>query len=423
MLTVAFLANELPSPVETYVVDQLEELRRRGVRVVAGSVRQIANEVRGPHGTPNVVLQPLRCRVIARAAWLCLRRWKRIAPLVDRVAVQGNEGPSRRMKALAHTFLGACYAAMLERRSVEHIHVHHGYFGSWVAMVAARLLDIPFSMTLYGSDLLLHGAYLDTKLERCAFCLTISEFNLQYILKHYPKVKPEKLAVVRLGVDVLEREGAAVERTKDAPLILLAVGRLHPVKNHAFLVQACSELLARSVNFQCFIVGEGSERAHLESMIARSGLIRHVHLLGYVSQEKRDSLYDEADIVVLTSRSEGIPVVLMEAMSRGKVVLAPAVTGIPELVVEGKTGFLYEPGVIDDFVAHILLVQSLMQVENDPSQRQPPTSLDRIRHAAKVHVRQNFERRKNLELFGDAFLQRVGRTEGIPDENPILQQI
>ncbi len=51
-----------------------------------------------------------------------------------------------------------------------------------------------------------------------------------------------------------------------------------------------------------------------------------------------DSLYDRADVVVLTSRSEGIPLVLMEAMARGKIVLAPAITGIPELVIARQTG-------------------------------------------------------------------------------------
>ena len=73
-----------------------------------------------------------------------------------------------------------------------------------------------------------------------------------------------------------------------------------------------------------------------------------------------DSLYRRADVVVLTSRSEGIPLVLMEAMARGRIVLAPAITGIPEIVIPGKTGFLYAPGALQDFVAKILFIQKLM---------------------------------------------------------------
>ena len=67
---------------------------------------------------------------------------------------------------------------------------------------------------------------------------------------------------------------------------------------------------------------------------------------------------------MLTSRSEGIPLVLMEAMARGKIVLAPAITGIPELVIAGKTGFLYEGGSLNDFVTQLLHIWSLMQASD-----------------------------------------------------------
>ena len=83
----------------------------------------------------------------------------------------------RRLKALLHTWLGAYYAGLLRERGVTHIHAHHGYFGSWIAMTAARLLGVSFSLTLHGSDLLRDGVYLETKLKNCRFCVTISEYN------------------------------------------------------------------------------------------------------------------------------------------------------------------------------------------------------------------------------------------------------
>jgi len=96
-----------------------------------------------------------------------------------------------------------------------------------------------------------------------------------------------------------------------------------------------------------------------------------------------DSWYDRADLVVLTSRSEGIPLVLMEAMARGRIVLAPAITGIPELVIAGKTGFLYEPGSLQDFVARLLFIRSLMHAPEaaqlSPYTRSAATQLERMR--------------------------------------------
>lgn len=432
MLTVAYLANRFPATVEPYVVEEIEELRARGIRVIAGSVRRPRREDKClmARCAPEVVLQPLQALVLLRALWLCARHWKRISPLVGRVLFRGSEGPLERAKALIHTWLGACYAVRLQKLRVYHIHVHHGFFGSWIAMVAARLLDVGFSMTLHGSDLLLRGKYLDVKLARCAFCLTVSEYNRQYILQHYPKVDSSNVITARLGVET--RDSVAPTRrprAQDARLNLVAVGRLHTVKDHAFLVRACAELAARGVPFECSIAGEGPERRHLEALIRKLELSEQVFLLGHIPREQMASLYDRADIVVLTSRSEGIPLVLMEAMARGKIVLAPEITGIPELIVAGKTGFLYKSGSMGYFLGRLLLVRSLLpgQTSMDPKRSDPASAgrtLDWVRHAARVHVRQNFNRKTNLESFAELFVRRIApRIESIPHENLILQQV
>lgn len=423
MPTVAYLANLFPSSTEPYVLDEIEELRRRGVRVVAGSVRRprFSNAI-----APVIVLQDVSPLVLVPALWLCLRRWSRISDLIRRVVGHGSEGPWQRLKALLHTWLGACYAVVLEKYEVDHVHVHHGYFGSWIAMVAARLLNVGFSLTLHGSDLFVRGAYLDVKLQDCSFCLTISEFNRRYILEHYPEVAAGKVLMSRLGVEVdigaLKRVEAYTGRLK-----LLSVGRLQAVKDHAFLIHACAELKNRCLDFECSIAGDGSERRKLVKLIRDLGLTDQVKLLGQVPRKRVPELYGGADVVVLTSQSEGIPLVLMEAMARRKVVLAPAITGIPELVVPGKTGFLYHPGSLMDFVERLLFIRLLLQARfgNYPSHLvRAARQLDWMRHAAQLQVRHNFNREKNLNSFADLFLSRVVPSgEKLPNANLVLQQI
>ena len=86
MQTVAYLANQFPSAVEPYVAEEIAELRGRGVCVIAGSARMpAANEVSAAKCAPEIVLQPLQGIVVLRAIWLCVRRWKRISPLIARV--------------------------------------------------------------------------------------------------------------------------------------------------------------------------------------------------------------------------------------------------------------------------------------------------------------------------------------------------
>jgi glycosyltransferase involved in cell wall biosynthesis len=352
-----------------------------------------------------------------------------------RIFFRGSETPLQQVKALVHTLLGACYAVCLAGRGVDHIHVHHGYFGSWIAMVAARLLGVEFSMTLHGSDLLLQKAFLDVKLENCAFCRTVSEYNRRYILEHYPEIEAQKVVVSRLGVALVPNVRWFVLRTETrrSDFTLLAVGRLHPVKDHAFLVRACAQLQERGVNFECSVAGDGPERRHLESLIRRLSLDTQVTLLGHVARNQMDSLYQRADVVVLTSRSEGIPLVLMEAMARGKLVLAPQITGIPELVIAGKTGFLYAAGSMEDFVDRLLFIHSLIQAEHTTDHLRSDVhssllsatrQLDWVRHAARVQVRHNFNCNTNLKSFGDLFISRIAaRRECLPHEDFVLQQI
>ncbi len=397
--TVAYLTNQFPAPVEPYVVEEIQELRKRGVGVLPCSVRQPVPDL-NPYlqgfAAETLFLQPLTPGLALRAGWLCLKKVGPLLGVYRRILLQGSEPIRKRVRTLLHTWLGACYALQLRERRVQHIHVHHGYFASWIAMIAAKLTGITFSMTLHGSDLLLHPAYLDSKLAACQFCMTISEFNRQYILEHYPDADPAKILLRRMGTSTdlasLEPDRSA---PRSSPLLMLTVGRLHPVKDHDFLVRACRKLKDQNISFRCWIAGEGPERNALDRLIRDLSLQDDITLLGHLSRAELDSFYTACDLVVLTSRSEGIPLVLMEAMAHRRLVLVPAITGIPELVIDGRTGFLYRAGLLDDFVAR---VQSIIRLEPE---------LAPVRRAARRHVLEYFNREKNLAAFCDLFLARV----------------
>jgi len=322
-----------------------------------------------------------------------------------------QESWPRRFRAVVHTLLGACFAAQLRDRAIAHIHVHHGYFASWVAMVAARLLGISFSMTLHGSDLLLHHAFLGQKLRRCLFCLTISDFNRRHILKSYPEISPDKIRVQRLGVQTINSASEDGGHQSGSQLIMLSVGRLHRVKDHAFLLRACAELKRRGVWFVCLIAGDGPEREALQRLAGGLSLEGSAVFLGHVPHEKLEAYYSICDLVVLTSRSEGIPLVLMEAMAHSRIVLAPAITGIPELVLDGQTGFLYRPGDTNDFVDRVGGISRMLP------------GLNVLRRRARRHVLEHFNRERNLEEFAELFPKLVREAAGIPDANLVLQQI
>jgi len=411
-ISIAYLANQFPSSVEPYVCDEIAALRRQGFTVLPCSARRtsknLVDERQKTFAAETLYLEPLRIGLLGRALWLCVRERQRLSGLLRRILGRGRENPSRRVRALLHTWLGAYYALRLQERGIRHIHVHHGYFSSWIAMVAALSLEIKFSMTLHGSDLLLHGAYLDLKLKHSAFCLTVSDFNRNYVLQHYVDVDPGKVIVQRIGVAAAHVRTSDFPRDWSQPFTILAVGRLHAIKDHAFLVRACRQLKDRGFNFECLIAGEGPERRSLEGLIQTLHMKGNVNLLGHIAHPQLDTLYATCDLVVLTSRSEGIPLVLMEAMARKASVLAPAITGIPELVFDGRTGFLYQPGSLEDFVESVVNISQL------------GSALKPVREAARSHVISHFDREKNLSTLADLFRQRLQTTEK-SYADPLLQ--
>ncbi len=411
MRTIAYISNLFPSPVEPYVMQEIAELRRRGIEVVPCSARR-------PDTTDNrlkswaagtLYIQPLRLSLLLRSAWLCLQKMSVVAGII-RLAFEGREPPSRKTKAILHTFLGAYLAVLLGRSGVDHIHVHHGYFSCWIAMVAARLRGITYSVTLHGSDLLLHKAYLETKLTHCQLCVTVSEFNRRYILANYPLINPAKIFARRMGVDP---KPVSRQETRQTPLIMLSVGRLHYIKNHAFLIEACARLKQSRRSFACLIAGEGEERHSLQALIQSFHLEHEVVLLGHLSPSQLERYYANCNLVILTSRSEGLPLALMEAMARGKVVLAPEISGIPELVVNGETGFLFREGSLEDFIEKVETISS-----------SSTAFLNNIRNAARQLILGKYDRETNLASFTDLLLEQAALAEETNlHENLVLQQI
>jgi colanic acid/amylovoran biosynthesis glycosyltransferase len=416
MPTIAYIANEFPSHFEPYVMDEVTELRRRGAQVICCSGKRVSpNDLSLPERAfwkETRFFQPLAddelMRAVSRLASDRQSLWQVLRPLL----LERGVSATRRVRALGHTMMGAALAEQLAPLNVEHIHAHHGYFASWMALAASRLLGIGFSFTLHGSDLLQRADLLSPKLRACHFCVTVSDYNRQYILSNYPATSSEKVIVQRLGVDrVLQWPAAAPEvDVHGRRFCLLSVGRLHEVKDHHFLIKACAALRDQGIDFLCWIVGEGPERAALERQIVASNLRGRVYLIGHVPRADLPGYYRYADLVVMTSKSEGIPVVLMEAMAHEKLVLAPAITGIPELVEHQRTGFLYHAGSLPDFISAVRWIQGHQ------------SSLTRIQQAAAASIAASYNRQRNLRSFAEQFLARIPTPESA-HANPLLQQI
>jgi len=414
MNKIAYLANSFPEAVEAYVWEEIRELRSRGKAVVACSFRrprQVAAQS-AEMASETTYLVPLEPRFVLHGCWMFFSQLPLIMDFLWR-AIHGPEPIQCKMRAIAHTWLGAYLAAALRKKEIVHIHIHHGYFSSWVGMVAARILGATFSLTLHGSDLLVRADYLDCKLKHCRFCITVSEFNRRHIREHYREVDPGKILVHRLGVD-LDFWVPEQNTNCRSSFSILAVGRLHQVKNYDFLIRACYELRNAGLKFHCAIAGEGEERARLQNLVFKMCLQNEVEFCGHLGRDRLRILYSQADVVVLTSHSEGIPQTLMEAMAMERVVLAPAITGIPELICDRQTGFLYQQNSLTDFVDELVSIAAAKP------------SLENLGRQARRRIQLYFNRQRNLDTWAEGFIRHLDRTSQEQESshaNPVLQQV
>jgi len=414
MTTVAYIANQFPSSIEPYVMDEISELRQRGVRVICCSGKRVRPNELGERerGFWNETrfFQPLTDTQLVRAVRRLGSQPQAYSLLLKPVLREFPAYPGRRIRSLGHTLMGAAMAEELAPVGIEHIHAHHGYFASWMAVVAARLLGIGFSFTLHGSDLLVRADLLAAKLRDCRFCVTVSDFNRKHILNSFPSTPASKIVVQRLGVDRVTRPIAPAAKPEPRRFSLLSVGRLHAVKNYPFLIHACAVLRDYGLDFLCWIVGEGPERPSLERLIVDLSLADRVQLLGHLPRTDLSSYYRYADLIALTSLSEGLPVALMEAMAHEKLVVAPAITGIPELVEHRRTGFLYKSGSLTDFVSTVRWILD------------HKASLGAVGRAAAESIAVNYDRQQNLRQFADQFLARIAQPES-QYASSLLQQV
>ena len=259
-------------------------------------------------------------------------------------------------------------AQQMHAEGICHIHAHYASHPALVAWLVHRLSGIPYSLTAHAHDIFVRTAMLATKLREAAFIVAISEYNRDFLARLVGDWVKEKTSVIHCGIEPHRYTTHSVLPAHPEPLAICHTGSLQPYKGQAVLLEACSLLAGRNIPFHCKIIGEGKLRSQLQAMIEQKHLDQAVELVGARTQSEVARLLAEANcyvqpsIVMPSGKMEGIPVSLMEAMACRLPVVATAISGIPELVIDGFTGWLVPPG---DAGA---LANALTSVHKDPKE-------------------------------------------------------
>ena len=281
---------------------------------------------------------------IWRALWTALMR-DRVGFVKALIFVANHSLPRPRLY-MSHRFIYACLLArQLHQDGIEHVHSHFAGVATDVALLASIVTGIPFSFTGHAIDVFTPmRRLLRDKIAAAEFVTTCTGASAAHLLKVAGSDQGHKIHLAYHGVDIEKFSWREDDPASELPLVL-SVGRLVKIKGHDDLVRALALLRDRGLAFRAVIIGEGPERETLEEQVRQFGLEAVVTLPGAVSQDDLVGVYRDASVFVLACRvlkndRDGLPNVILEAMSTGLPVITTPVSGIPEVVRDGINGLL-----------------------------------------------------------------------------------
>jgi colanic acid/amylovoran biosynthesis glycosyltransferase len=370
---VAYLMSRFPKISESFILYEIVALERMGLGVEIFPLMREREPIMHAEAGPLVERAHYSRYFSGPVVWAQLY-WLRRRPAAYLRAwwhvVRGCLGsPGFLLRAFFVVPQAALFAQQMGELGISHVHAHYATHPALAAYVIKLLAGIPYSVTAHAHDIYVDRAMLSEKIDAASFVVTISDYNRRLLVELYGHTAERRTTVIHCGVD-LTIFSRRPPRPRGERLQLISVASLQDYKGHRYLIEACARLAARSVPFRCLIVGEGEERPSLEALIRTHGLEEAVRLLGRQPRDRVSDLLARSDVMVMpsvttdTGKREGIPVALMEALAVGLPVVATAISGIPELIEDGKSGLLVaerDPEALADALVRLYEDQRLCE--------------------------------------------------------------
>jgi glycosyltransferase involved in cell wall biosynthesis len=345
---IAFVLKGYPRLSETFIAQEIAALEARGLAIDIVSLRRPTDAKTHPvHARIRAAVrylpeylyrEPLR----VLRAWLRVRRWPRYRQARAAWLADWRRDPTPNR---GRRFGQALVLADETGPDIVAFHAHFLHTPGSVARYASLLTGKPWSVSAHAKDIwTIPDWEKREKLAEARFAVTCTAIGAAHLASLAP---PERVRLVYHGLDLAafpRRERVAGQR-----LTILSVGRAVPKKGYEDLLEALA-LLPADLDWRFVHVGGGKERKRLVRRARRLGLAARTEWRGALAQPDVIAAYRSADVFALASRvaadgdRDGLPNVLMEAQSQGLACVATRISAIPELIEDGRTGLLVEPG-------------------------------------------------------------------------------
>ena len=248
-------------------------------------------------------------------------------------------------------FCQAVYlTGLVQEQGIQHLHVHFASEPTGLAELTSRLCKVTYSISAHAKDIYLQSpSSLARKISNAQFLVTCTEYNRRYL----NSINTSSTPVYRIyhGIDatrIMNESNSNNTHHHSDHVRIFSVGRLQEKKGFPTLIAACRLLKQAGYSFRCDIVGYGPYMGRLRALIDQYHLSDSVSLWGKMTHERVVEFYRQADIFALPCQvtnegdRDGIPNVLMEAMTFAIPVVSTNISGIPEIIENNKTGLIID---------------------------------------------------------------------------------
>lgn len=397
-LRIAFIVTEYPKTTETFIMRDVMEFSANGCELMIFSLthfnkRDLLHDFAKPTQAWARDYAYLASRdVLGAVAYFLWRAPMGIGRLIFDILRGSARDPVTLLKSLFILPKSLRIARELMRWQADHVHAAYAGHPATAAWVVKRMTGIPFSTSSHAHDLFETQALLATKLPEADLVRTISNYNKRFLLEHVPDLARRPPEVIHVGT-YLRDEDCRIPLDKIDGFRILYVGSLEARKGVDLLIGAFSRV--RQSHWHLEIVGDGPERARLESLVQTKGLADRITFRGAQPNEEVRAAMLRSSLLVVPSRigarnqTEGLPTVIVEAFAARLPVVATRLTGIPEIVVHEVTGLLFE---MNDEVG---LATALARIAADLSRAA------QWAEAGRTLVEAEFDQKKNAKLLLD----------------------
>jgi colanic acid/amylovoran biosynthesis glycosyltransferase len=380
IMRIAYLINQYPKVSHSFIRREIVALERYGFEIDRIALRGWDNELVDEDDrleqkrTWYVLRDGVIALTLAMLRILVTRPTNFLRALA--LACRMSRGADRPLRYHLIYLAEACRIEARTRTArIKHVHAHFGSNPAEVAMLVNVLGGPPWSFTAHGPEEFdkAKAIGLPEKLRRCCFAVAISSFGRSQLYRNVESKHWSKIYVVHCGLERAFYDN--IPASKSSSRRLVCVGRLCEQKGQLLLIEAAGRLLESGLDFELVLAGDGELRTEIETLIEQLGLTKIIRITGWISSADVRNELLSARALVLPSFAEGLPVVIMEAMSLKRPVISTFVAGIPELVHDGQHGWLVPAGDLDALVG-------AMKACLDAS----PTTLEAMGTAAQAAV-------------------------------------